>query len=95
MATFKHPFQARQGFIPEEFGVRHEPGVVIQEAEQMGAAFLARLARIGQPRTDHRIPLPERVGMVALEAAEGARGMRQQPPGLARRRADGWSGCGH
>jgi len=52
--------------------------VVIQKTEQMGAAFLARLAWVRQPGTHHRVALPERIGMLAFEAFVIARGLRQQ-----------------
>ncbi len=46
--------------------------MVIEKAEKMGAALLARYVGVGQPGADHSIALPERIAVVTLKTAIGA-----------------------
>ena len=57
--------------------------MVIQEAIQIGPAFLARGIRVGQPGTHQHVALPERIGMIPLEALVGAGLLGEQTAGLA------------
>jgi hypothetical protein len=77
------PLQTRQRFLEEELAVGDEPRVVVDEAEQRGAAKLTGAVGIGQVRPDEHVALPERVGVLTLEAAEGLRLIAQVRTALA------------
>jgi len=82
-AHLEYPLHARQGFVEEKLTVWDQAAVVIQEAIQVGPAFLARGIRVGQPGTHQHIPLPERVGVLPLEALVGAAPLGEQTAGFA------------
>jgi hypothetical protein len=57
--------------------------VIVDEAKQMRAPFATRHLGIGQPRAEHLIGLPQRIGVLAFEAPIGFGGLMEQPAGLA------------
>ena len=77
-AHLQHPLHTWQSLIEEKFCIRHQAGMVIQEAEQVSADFLAGKVRVGQPRTKHHVPLPQTIGVVTLEALEDPPRLGQQ-----------------
>ena len=81
--NLEHPFHAWQGFVEKELGIRDQAAVVIQEAIQVGPAFLARRIWVRQPGAHQHVALPERVGVLPLEALVGAGLLGEQTAGLA------------
>ena len=82
-ADLEDALHARQRFVEEKLRVRHQTAVVVNEAEQMRAALLARRVRVGQPGADQRVALPQLVDVLAFEATVGFWILAQQAAGLA------------
>ena len=68
-----------------ELGVADQPGVVVQEGHEIGAALFVGVLGIRQPGPVADVGLPQAVGAFLLEAAKSPGRLGEQPPGLAQK----------